>query len=723
MKNSIAPLIFLLLTSFYSVINAQQTLLLDDLWTGVYSPKRLESIRSMQDGSHYTVLEKDYEKSKSQVVRYAYSNPNSKEILIDSENYADMGSFSGYYFSKNETKLLLETEVDPIYRRSQQAVYWAFDTETKDLIKVADEKIQEPLFSPDATKVAYVFQRNLYIKYLTNGITRQITFDGNYQTLNGITDWVYEEEFGFVRAFDWSADSDHLVYMRFDESNVPLFSMDIYGNDLYPYPYMFRYPKAGEENAKIELYVYEVSSAKKDRIKFEVESPYYIPRIQFAGGEHSLIIQTMNRHQNHLKLWRWDIQTKSMNVLLEEKDDAYVSIHDHLKFLPDNSFLWTSERDGFNHIYHFDSNGKMIRQLTKGNWEVTNVLAYHPKRKEVYYQSVEGSSTERGLFSVSLSGKSQRVLHPTQGTNGAKFSADGTYYIHSYSDEKTPPVYTLYETAKNKPVRALLNNKELKEKLTPFQFPDKEFSTLEINGESLNFWMIKPKDFDPNKQYPVLMFQYSGPGSQQVANRWGDERTLWHKSLTQKGYIIACVDGRGTGLKGAAFQKSTYLNLVKYETEDQIAVAKALGNRSYIDKNRIGIWGWSFGGHMATHCLLLGNDVFSMAIAVAPVTNWRFYDTIYTERFMRTPDENPQGYDLNSPLNYADRLKGKYLVIHGSGDDNVHVQNTMRMVEALIQADKQFEWMIYPDKNHGIYGGNTRKHLYSKMTNFILENL
>lgn len=533
---------------------------------------------------------------------------------------------------------------------------------------------------------------------------------------------MYEEEFGFVRAFDWSPNSKQLVFMRFDESNVPLFSMDMYGNDTYPFPYMFRYPKAGEQNATIDLFVYDLDGASQEQVLFNEEA-YYIPRMKFAGGDHSLIIQTLNRHQNDLKLWRWDTQKKTLQLLLREQDDAYVSINDDLKFLEDDSFLWTSERDGYKHIYHYDKNGKLLNQVTQGNWEVTSLYTYNSQRKEIYFQSVEGSSTERGIYAIKLSGKGKRTLQPTQGTNGATFSSNGIYYIHSYSDEQTPPVYTLYETRKNNPIRELLENKTLVEKLSSFGFSDKEFSTIEINGNELNMWMIKPADFDPSKKYPLMMFQYSGPGSQQVANRWADSRTLWHKALANQGYIIACVDGRGTGFKGANFKKSTYLNLVKYETLDQIAAAKSLGALPYVDADRIGIWGWSFGGHMATHCLLTGNEVFSLAIAVAPVTNWRFYDTIYTERFMRTPQENPEGYDLNSPLNYADQLKGKYLIIHGSGDDNVHVQNTMRMVDELIQADKQFEWMVYPDKNHGIYGGNTRKHLYTKMTNFILENL
>jgi dipeptidyl-peptidase-4 len=714
---------FFLFIALTGVTLAQQLSLdLGELWEGNYNPERLEAIRSMKDGSHYTVLEQNQTSKTSTIASYAYANAQERKVLFDSNQLQESLKISAYTFSKDEQKIILETLSDPIYRRSKQAVYWIYNLNTKELMKLSEEKVQEPLFSPDGTKVAYVFRRNLFIKNLIDKSVAQLTYDGDYQTLNGITDWVYEEEFGFVRAFDWSPNSKQLVFMRFDESNVPLFSMDMYGNDTYPFPYMFRYPKAGEQNATIDLFVYDLDGASQEQVLFNEEA-YYIPRMKFAGGDHSLIIQTLNRHQNDLKLWRWDTQKKTLQLLLREQDDAYVSINDDLKFLEDDSFLWTSERDGYKHIYHYDKNGKLLNQVTQGNWEVTSLYTYNSQRKEIYFQSVEGSSTERGIYAIKLSGKGKRTLQPTQGTNGATFSSNGIYYIHSYSDEQTPPVYTLYETRKNNPIRELLENKTLVEKLSSFGFSDKEFSTIEINGNELNMWMIKPADFDPSKKYPLMMFQYSGPGSQQVANRWADSRTLWHKALANQGYIIACVDGRGTGFKGANFKKSTYLNLVKYETLDQIAAAKSLGALPYVDADRIGIWGWSFGGHMATHCLLTGNEVFSLAIAVAPVTNWRFYDTIYTERFMRTPQENPEGYDLNSPLNYADQLKGKYLIIHGSGDDNVHVQNTMRMVDELIQADKQFEWMVYPDKNHGIYGGNTRKHLYTKMTNFILENL
>lgn len=424
-----------------------------------------------------------------------------------------------------------------------------------------------------------------------------------------------------------------------------------------------------------------------------------------------------------MKLWSINTTNNLSSVILEEQDAAYVDVHDNLTFLKDNSFLWTSDKSGFNHVYHYSASGKLIRQITKGQWEVTRFIKFSEKTREIYYSSVEKSSIGRGVYAIKINGKGKRALTSGKGYSGANFSADASYFIQSYSDVNTPPVYRMKKTKDTTTVRVLLNNNKLKETLAEFKLPVKEFSTLNINGEELNLWMIKPNDFDPNKKYPLLMFQYSGPGSQEVTNRWSDERTLWHKSIANKGYIIACVDGRGTGFKGAAFKKATYMNLAKLEAIDQIDSARKLGELPFVDAERIGIWGWSFGGLMAAHCLLTGNDVFSMAIAVAPVTNWRFYDTIYTERFMRTPQENPEGYDLNSPINYADQLEGKFLIIHGSGDDNVHVQNTMRMVEALVQADKQFDWMIYPDRNHGIYGGNTRNHLFQKMTNFIIDNL
>ena len=695
----------------------------DDIWNFIFSTERLEAIHPLTTASQYTVLKVDRRTRTSKVVAYDYATAKEAKEVVNSATSISVPFFNSYSFSKDENKLLLETETEPIYRRSKRAKYFVYDRTTKKSTLLFGSKVQEPKFSPDGSKVAFVFERNVFIKDLAADTVDQITSDGSEHIINGLTDWVYEEEFGFVRAFDWNSDGTALVFMQFDETLVPTYSMDVIGYELYPLPYTFKYPKAGENNSVVGLHLYDIHSKKLSEIKLGDDKPYYIPRIKFSPNKNKLIVQTINRHQNHLKLWSYDIEALSAKVILEEKEDTYVDVHDNLRFLKDESFLWTSERDGYNHIYYYKADGTLKKQITEGNWEVTRFFGFQEKTKEVYYASVEPGSIERAVYSIKLNGSRKRALSPENGTNGVAFSADFAYYIHTFEDSNTPAQYNLRSTKTGKVIRAIEDNAALKNKLSQYVISEKEFSTIEVNGSELNMWMIKPKDFDPTKKYPLLMFQYSGPGSQQVANKWNGTNDYWHQSLAQQGYIVACVDGRGTGFKGAEFKKVTYKQLVYFETLDQIESARKLGEKSYIDADRIGIWGWSYGGHMSTNCLLKGNDVFSLAIAVAPVTSWRFYDTIYTERFMRTPQENPDGYDLNSPFNYPELLKGDYLLVHGSGDDNVHLQNTMRMAEALVQANKPFELMIYPDKNHGIYGGNTRIHLYNKMTNFILNKL
>ena len=695
----------------------------EEIWNFEFSSERLEEIHPLTTVSQYTVLEVDRRTRTSKVVSYDYATANVTEEIVNSATSALVPFFTSYSFSKDEKKLLLESETEPIYRRSKRAKYFVYDRTTNKTSLLFGSKIQEPKFSPDGSKVAFVFERNLYVKDLGANSIEQITSDGSEHIINGLSDWVYEEEFGFVRAFDWNADGSALAFMQFDETLVPTYSMDVIGDNLYPFPYTFKYPKAGETNSVVGLYLYSLADKNVTSILLGDEKPYYIPRIKFSPNKNKLMVQTINRHQNHLQLWSYDIQQRTAQVILEERENTYVDVHDNLKFLKDESFLWTSERDGYNHIYHYKADGTLKKQLTQGDWEVTRFFGVQEKTKEVYYASVEPGSTERAVYSVKLNGSRKRALSPENGTNGVAFSADYKYYIHTFEDSNTPTQYNLRSTETGKIIRPIEDNANLKNKLSNYSLSTKEFSTIEINGNELNMWMIKPKDFDPNKKYPLLMYQYSGPGSQKVANSWNDTNDFWHQSLVQKGYIVACVDGRGTGFKGTAFKKVTYKQLVHFETLDQIEVARKLGQKPFIDAERIGIWGWSYGGHMSTNCILKGNDVFSLAIAVAPVTSWRFYDTIYTERFMRTPQENSEGYDLNSPFNYPELLKGDYLLIHGSGDDNVHLQNTMRMAEALVQANKPFELMIYPDKNHGIYGGNTRLHLYNKMTNFILNKL
>ena len=713
----------LFITTFF---NAQtKEIKLSEIWNGEFRTESMDVLHSMKNGQEYSVLNFDRQARATTIDIYDYKTLKKTKTLVSSVDLKDMRYFSNYTFSNDESKIILATNEKSIYRRSSLGNYYVYNISDSTNTIISTQKIQEPTFSPDGTKVAYGLNNNLYVKDLRTGVTLQVTFDGEKnKIINGITDWVYEEEFSFVRAFEWNADSNKIAFLKFDETDVPEFSMDIYGEDLYQTQYVFKYPKAGETNSKIALHIYNVAEkTSKEVLVQKTYEDFYIPRIKWTNDADVLSAQFMNRRQNELDLWMINAKTNKTNLVFTEKDDAYIDVTDNLTFLKDNSFIWTSESDGYNHIYHYDKNGKLKNQVTKGNWEITNYYGYDEKTNTIFYQSVENGSINRDVYSIKLNGRDKTRLTKRKGTNNAEFSANFSYFINTFSNALTPPEYTLNSATSGDVITSIKDNKTLLKKLSGYKVSQKEFSTILVNGNDLNMWMIKPIDFDETKQYPVLMFQYSGPGSQQVANKWNALNDYWFQHLAQQGYIIVCVDGRGTGYKGAAFKKVTYLNLVKYETEDQITAAKKIGELPYVDKERIGIWGWSYGGHMATNCLLKGNDVFKMAIAVAPVTSWRFYDTIYTERYMRTPQENPKGYDDNSPFNYPEMLKGDYLLVHGSGDDNVHLQHTMRMVEALIQADKDFDWAIYPDKNHGIYGGNTRLHLYKKMTKFINRKL
>lgn len=715
-------LLLLLLTFTFLTpsIAQKKKITLEDIWGGAFRTERMDVLRSMKNGKQYTILNFNRSPRSSNLDKYDYESLEKVETLVASSD--EVPYFSSYTFSEDESKVLLATEIEPIFRRSSLGIYYVYDITTKKITKVSDAKIQEPLLSPDGSKVAYVLDNNIYSFDIASKSTKQLTTDGNKGTIiNGVTDWVYEEEFAFVRAFEWNSNGTKIAFLKFDETNVPHFSMDVYGQDLYQFQYEFKYPKAGEENAKVSLHMYDVASDKISDV--DLGEAYYIPRIKWMNDPNALSVQVTNRHQNHLKLHKVNAADNSVSLLLEEKDAAYIDITDNLTFLKDDSFIWTSEMDGYNHIYLYNGDGKLKNQITKGPWEVTNYYGYDAKRGKIYYQSTENGSINRDVYSIGSSGKSKKRLTAKEGTNSAAFSGDYTYFINTFSSAVMPHQFTLHKSSNGKKVKDIKDNGVLDAKLEGYELSPKEFSTISINGNDLNMWMIKPVDFDENKKYPLFMFQYSGPGSQQVANRWFGSNDYWHQLLVSEGYIVACVDGRGTGLKGRDFKKVTQKELGKYEVEDQIAAAKKLSELPYIDEARTGIWGWSYGGFMSTNCLLKGSDVFEMAIAVAPVTSWRFYDTIYTERYMQTPQENPSGYDDNSPFNYPELLKGKYLLVHGSGDDNVHVQNSMRMIEALIQANKEFDWAIYPDRNHGIYGGNTRLHLYTKMTNFVKENL
>ena len=714
-------LIIVLLLCNFSILSAQnKQIAIGEIYDGTFTVESLDKLRSMDNGKQYTILNIDRSLGISTIEKYDYKTQKKLETIVSSS--ASVPFFSSYEFSEDESKLLLATAIEPIFRRSTLGYFYVYDLKSKKISAVSNLKIQEPSLSPDGSKVAYVHNNNIFVWDIAANYTKQLTLDGvKNKIINGITDWVYEEEFAFVRAFEWNSDGSKLAFIRFDETKVPEFSMDVYGANLYQTQTKFKYPKAGEVNSEVSLHIVDVDTY--DITKVDLDDPYYIPRIKWMNDPNFLSVQTLNRHQNRLRLYAVNARNNTVSIILEETDDAYVSVTDDLTFLADDSFIWTSEKDGFKHIYLYNVEGKLMNQVTKGPWEVTKFYGYDQNEDLFYYQSTENGSINRDVYSVRSNGKNKRRLTTKLGQNTADFSADFTYFINAFSNASTPPEYTLHNALNGKKVKDILNNQGLISKLEDYRINSKEFSTIAINGNDLNMWMIRPYDFDPTKKYPLFMTQYSGPGSQKVSNSWMDTNDYWFQMLANEGYIVACVDGRGTGYKGADFKKVTYKELGKYEVEDQIAAAKKLSELSYIDESRTGIWGWSYGGFMSTNCLLKGSDTFEMAIAVAPVTSWRFYDTIYTERFMRTPQENPSGYDENSPFNYPELLKGKYLLVHGSADDNVHVQNTMRMVEALVQANKQFDWAIYPDKNHSIFGGNTRLHLYTKMTDFIKENL
>jgi dipeptidyl-peptidase-4 len=722
MKLKQAVVLFML--SCFSV-SAQQKISVEEIYTGAFRAQGMDELIAMKNTNQYTVLNFDRTTRTMQIDLYDFATLKKVNTLIDTKNFSELANgIDSYVFSKDEKQLLIANNSNPIFRHSYTADYFLYNLETKKLTKVL-EQVQEPTFSPDGFKIGFAKNNNLFIYEIASAKVTQVTSDGKKNSIiNGITDWVYEEEFAFVRAYDWSADGKKLAYIRFDESEVPEFSMNVFKKDLYPTVETFKYPKAGEKNALVSLHVYDVTSAASKTINLGNYNDFYIARMKWTNEANVLSAQVLNRHQDNLDLLFIDGATGNAKVVLNEKDKAYVDVTDNLTFLKDNSFIWTSEKDGYNHIYLYDKAGKLKNQVTKGNWEVTAYYGFDEKNRTVFYQSVENGSIGRDVYRIGLDGKNKVKLSQQVGTNAATFSPNFDNFINTYSSVTQPTTYTLNSSKDGKQIQSIVDNNALAEKLKKYDLPNKEFFELTTEkGHKLNAWMIKPKDFDATKKYPVFMFQYSGPGSQQVANQWLNSNDYWFMMLSQQGYIVACVDGRGTGFKGADFKKCTQKELGKFEVEDQIDAAKVIGNYTYVDKTRIGIFGWSYGGFMSSNCLFKGADVFKMAIAVAPVTNWRFYDSIYTERYMQTPQENASGYDDNSPINHVSKLKGNFLLIHGTADDNVHVQNTMQMIEALVQANKQFDWAIYPDKNHGIYGGKTRIQLYNKMTNFIKEKL
>jgi len=709
---------------FISFLAFNQELTIEQIWKKYeFYAKSVEGFKSMNDGETYTRPIKD-----ASIKKFSITNQNDEgTTLVDGKDLLYQGKevvYDDYEFNADESKILFLTETAPVYRRSFKAVYFLYDIATKKLQPLDTEHQPQTLaeYSPDGTMVSYIHGNDLFVKNIKSGTVTKLTKDGKKnKIINGTTDWVYEEEFSITKAYSWSPDSKMIAFLKFDEREVPEFTMAMYG-ELYPDQYKFKYPKAGEVNSKVTAHTINLKDGAIKNINLgEYE---YIPRLNWSETANQLIIQTLNRHQSHLKYHLVDFTAKkpTQRLIFEEKSDTYVEVDNNLLILKDGkSILRTSEIDGYNHIYLLGFDGKTT-QITKGNWDVIEFLGIDAANKTIYYSSAEPSAINKAIYSIQIDGSNKKLISSANGYNEAEFTDGMKYCVLSNSDGNTPPTHALYKNDGTK-LRDLETNEELKNKVKSYNFSQKEFLTFKANGIKLNGWMLKPANFDATKKYPVYFNVYGGPGHNEVLDNWDGNDYIYHQLLAQKGYIVVTVDPRGTMYQGAKFKKSTYLQLGKLEIEDIINTAKEIQKLEYVDPTRIGIMGWSYGGFMASLAITKGADVFKMAIAVAPVTNWRYYDNIYTERFMRTPKENEDGYDRNSPINFVDQLKGKYFLIHGSADDNVHYQNSMEMISALVKANKQFDLFIYPNKNHGIYGGNTRNHLFQMMLDYVLENL
>lgn len=702
-------------------------------YSGEFRSEYVSGVNSMNDGVHYSSLEYDQAEG-SKIVKYAYATGKQVSTIATSKTiFGDAStSIDGYEFNADESKVLIQTATRGIYRHSFEANYYVYDLNTDKTAPLTDfDKGLQRLasFSPDGVHVSFVRANNVFVADMTDRSESQVTTDGRInEIINGYPDWVYEEEFGFHNGMAWSPEGNRLAFYRFDESNVREFQMAMYGSELYPDQYTFKYPKAGEENSKVSIWIHELDAKTTRKVDLGDMTDMYVPRIKWSNDNNGLCVMKMNRHQNELEFRLTDLATRSpmavpTTSLYRNTARTYIDITDDLTFLADNSFIWSNHNDGYTHLYLYDKNGEQIKQLTSGEWDVIEFKGVDQKKGIIYYTSSQEGATEQHVYAKGIKNRYFKKLSTKAGNNDAVFSNTFAYYINYHSDANTPYYITLHDS-KGKEIRILKDNANLKKTVGKYNLTQKEFFTFKNRaGVDLNCWMIKPANFDPNKEYPVLVAIYGGPGHNTVTNSWGGSTMLWHHMLAQQGYIVASCDPRGTMYRGRDFMHSTYMQLGKLETEDFIDFAKHLGSENYIDAERIGMHGWSYGGYMTSLCMTKGADVYKAGIAVAPVTNWKYYDTIYTERFMRTPAENEDGYEDNSPINHVDLLKGPFLLVHGSADDNVHYQNTMQMVDQLVYANKPFDLFIYPNKNHGIYGGPTRLHLFTKMTAFLNANL
>ncbi len=709
---------------------------LKDAAGGTYRAQNIYGLKPMLDGEHYTQISSDHKR----IVKYSFKTGKEAGTIFDvtTARNIELKSFDGYIMSPDESLILIQTETKPIYRRSFTAVYYIYNVKNRTLEPLSNNGPQQvPLFSPDSHQIAFVRNNNIYlVKLLFGNSESQVTKDGEYnKVINGIPDWVYEEEFAFNRAFDFSADSKMIAYIRFDESEVPMYSFQWYKGlapekkayATYPGSYDYKYPKSGADNSKVSVHTYDIKSHVTRKMDLQIEADAYIPRIKFTSDPDKLAIMTLNRHQNRFNIYMANPRSAVCQVAVRDESEQYIKeqAYSSIVFYPEN-IVMMSERDGYNHLYLYTIGGNLVKQITKGKFEVKDFLGWDQKTNEFYYTSNEESPLKTAVYKIDGKGKKTKLSART-GTNTAIFSTNMMYYINTFSSISTPTLITLNNN-KGKELVTLLDNSRLKSQLAELNMPQKEFFTFKTSeGVELNGWMMKPANFDPNKKYPVIMHQYSGPGSQQVLDKWGigsfGDGGMFEAYMCDKGFIMVCVDGRGTGGRGAAFEKCTYLSIGVKESTDQAEAAKYLGSLPYVDGSRIGIWGWSYGGYNTLMSMSEGSGAFKAGVAIAAPTDWHFYDTVYTERFMRTPKENGEGYNASSAIGRVDQLKGDLLLIHGSADDNVHFQNFMEYNEALIQADKYFETQIYTNRNHGISGGNTRNHLMNRVAEFFIRKL
>ena len=718
-----------------SNVSADNKITLKDVTGKTFTPKYITGVDPIKGTDRYASISND----GRQIIEYAFKTGNQTRVLFDIANThgESIKQLDGYTLSPDGKRMLIQTNTHKIYRRSFTADYYIYTIQSRKLEKLSTGGPQQiPTWSPDGNQIAFVRDNNIFlVKLLYDNAESQITKDGKFnEIINGVPDWVYEEEFSTNRSLCFTADSRMLCWIKYDERKVKEYSLQLFmgshptmkANEVYPGTYTYKYPKAGEDNSIVSVWSYEIQTHKTNRLQVPLEGDGYIPRIKSTNDANRIIVFTMNRHQDVLNLYAVNPRTTLSQLLIKEQGDKYVK-EEAMEGIAigQNSILLPSDRDGYMHLYLYNMNGSLIRKIGDGNYDITSIYGYDETTGDVYYQAAGINPHDRQIFVSHKNGKTER-LTDTNGWNKAIFSGDYKYFLNTWSNYNTPYIFTIRDS-KGKVLSTPVDNKELKEKVKTYGFNGREtFSFTTSEGVKLDGWMVKPKDFDTNKKYPVILFQYSGPGSQQVIDAWNagsmGNGGAFDYYLAQQGFIVVCVDGRGTGGRGAAFEKCTYLRIGELESHDQIETALWLGKQSYIDKERIGIWGWSFGGFNTLMSMSEGRPVFKAGVAVAPPTNWRYYDTIYTERYMRTPKENGSGYTTN-PIQRANALHGALLICHGMADDNVQPQNTMEYTEALIQADKDFKENIYTNRNHGIYGGNTRTHLLRQISNWFSEHL